>query len=121
MPRSNSQYSIILCDKRFMTYKRCRNNPVSLFIKQYEISIEQGCVLWGTHVIIPSRGRERVFELFHESSPGIVKIIYNECVVVPTGSEIESYVHNCGNCHAMAAVPPLASEHPWELPKMHWV
>ena len=35
-------------------------NMSAYFNKQDEIYIEQGCVLWGTRVIIPSRGRERV-------------------------------------------------------------
>ena len=35
-------------------------NLSAYFNKQDDISIEQGCVLWDTHVIIPSRGRERV-------------------------------------------------------------
>ena len=48
------------------------SNLSAYFIKH--ISIEQGCVLWGTRVIIPSRGRERVLELLHESHPGIVKM-----------------------------------------------
>ena len=54
------------------------------FNKQGEISIEQGCV-WGTHVIIPSSGRDRVLELLHESNPGIFKMksIARECVGGP--------------------------------------
>ena len=36
-------------------------------------------------------------------------------------SDIESYVHNCGNCQATTAVPPLASVHPWEWPGKPWV
>ena len=47
-------------------------NLSAYFNKQDEISIEQGCALWGTRVIIPSRGRERVLELLHKSHPGIV-------------------------------------------------
>ena len=49
-------------------------NLSAYFNKKDDISIEQGCVLWGTRVIKPSCGRERVFELLHESHPGIVKI-----------------------------------------------
>ena len=53
-----------------MAYKRFDTNL------SVDISIEQGCVLWGTRVIIPSRGRERLLELLHESHPGIVKMKY---------------------------------------------
>ena len=99
-------------------------NLSAYFNKQDEISIEQGCVLWGTRVIIPSRGRERVLELLHESHPGIVKmksIARRVCWWPKLDSDIESYVHNCGNCQAMTAVPPLTSVHPWEWPGKPWV
>ena len=100
------------------------SNLSAYFNKQDEISIEQGCVLWGTRVIIPSRGRERVLELLHESHPGIVKmksIARRVCWWPKLDSDIESYVHNCGNCQAMTAVPPLSSVHPWEWPGKPWV
>ena len=100
------------------------SNLSAYFNKQDEISIEQGCVLWGTRVIIPSRGRERVLELLHESHPGIVKmksIARRVCWWPKLDSDIESYVHNCGNCQAMTTVPPLSSVHPWEWPGKPWV
>ena len=88
-----------------------------IFNKQDEISIEHDCVLWGACVIIPSRGRERVFELLHESHPGIVKmksIARRVCWWPKLDYDIESCVHNCGNCQAMTAVPSLSSVHPLE-------
>ena len=96
----------------------CFDTNLSVYFnKQDEISIEQGCVLWGTHVTIPSRGRERVLELLHECYSGIVKmksIARRVCWWPKLDSDIESYVHNCGNCQAMTAEPPLSSVHPWE-------
>ena len=79
-------------------------NLSAYFNKQDEISIEQGSVLWGTRVIIPNGGRERVLELLHESHPGTVKmksIARRECWWHKLDSDIESYVHNCGNCQAV--------------------
>ena len=89
-------------------------NLSAYFNKQYEIYIEQGCVLWGTRVIIPSRRRERVLELLYESHPGIVKmksIDRRVCWWPKLDSDIESYVNNCGNCQAMTVGPPLSSAH----------
>ena len=99
-------------------------NLSAYFIKQDEISIEQGCVLWGTCVIIPSRGPERVLELLLESHPGIVKmksIARRVCWWPNLDYDIEPYVNNCGNCQATTEVPPLASVHPWEWPGKPWV
>ena len=79
-------------------------------------------MLWGTRVIIPSRGR--VLELFHENHTCIVKIksiARRVCSLPKQDSDIESYVHKSVHCLAMAAVPPLASVHPWEWPEKSWV
>ena len=99
-------------------------NLSAYFNQQDEISIEQGCVLWGTRVIIPSRGRERVLELLHESHPGIVQmksIARRVCWWPKLDYDIESCVHSCGNSQAMTAVPPFSSVHPWEWPGKPWV
>ena len=67
-----------------------------------------------TLVIIPSRGRERILELLHEIHHGIVKmksIVRRVCWWPKLESDIESYVHNCGNCQITTAVPALTSVH----------
>ena len=53
----------------------CANSNLSVYFhKQNEISIENGCLLWGTRVIIPTSGHKAVLELLHECHPGIVKM-----------------------------------------------
>ena len=77
-----------------------------------------------SHVIIPSRGRERILELLQESHPGIVKMTYIDrrvCWWPKLDSDIESYVYNCGNCQATTSVPLLASVNAWEWPGKHCV
>ena len=39
-----------------------------------ELSVEDGCLLWGTRVIIPHKLRQHVLQEIHEGHPGIVKI-----------------------------------------------
>ena len=39
-----------------------------------ELSIQDGCVLWGSRVITPKKGREAVIALLHEQYPGITRI-----------------------------------------------
>ena len=36
-----------------------------------ELSVLDGCVLWGCRVVIPSRGRAKVLEVLHKGHPGI--------------------------------------------------
>ena len=42
--------------------------PYSL--KQNELSIMDGCVLWGNRVVIPTAGRQQILEELHESHQG---------------------------------------------------
>ena len=40
------------------------------FSKRHEITVEDGCLLWGIRVIIPSQLRERVLYELHTGHPG---------------------------------------------------
>ena len=37
-----------------------------------ELTVEQGCLLWGIRVVIPSKFTKQLLEELHESHPGIV-------------------------------------------------
>ena len=41
------------------------------FICQTELSVEQGCVLWGRQVVIPPKYRSKVLEDLHDQHPGV--------------------------------------------------
>ena len=40
----------------------------------HELSVEDGCVLWGSRVVVPLAGREAVIRLLHEGHPGISRM-----------------------------------------------
>ena len=102
----------------------CANSNLSVYFhKQNEISIENGCLLWGTRVIIPTSGHKEVLELLHECHPGIVKmksIARRVCWWPKIDSDIESFVQNCGNCQSQVSLPSLSTVHPWEWPGIPW-
>ncbi len=39
-----------------------------------QLSLHDGCVMWGSRVVIPPPGRERILEELHEGHPGISKM-----------------------------------------------
>ena len=43
--------------------KRCR-----------ELSVQDGCLLWGNRVVVPERGRNRILEQLHEGHPGVSRM-----------------------------------------------
>ncbi|XP_039202919.1 uncharacterized protein K02A2.6-like, partial [Crotalus tigris] len=46
----------------------------SFWSKRNELSLSQGCLLWGNRVVIPTSMRTRVLESLHEGHPGIVRM-----------------------------------------------
>ena len=42
--------------------------------KKDELSVQDGCLLWGCRVVIPTVGREKVLDELHEGHPGVVKM-----------------------------------------------
>lgn len=44
------------------------------FSRRNELSAHEGCILWGSRVVIPEPGREKLLDLLHEGHPGIVRM-----------------------------------------------
>ena len=91
-----------------------------------ELSVQDGCVLWGSRVIIPKKGQQgaRVLELLHDGHPGIsrMKGIVRSIVWWPVlTNEIEEMVWNCSQCQQHQKAPPQSPLHPWEWPDQPWL
>eukprot|EP00731_Ephydatia_muelleri_P003073 Em0001g3073a len=88
-----------------------------------ELSVQDGCVMWGSRVVIPPVGCAHVLQLLHEGHPGItrMKALARGVVWWPgIDSELESKVKVCEACQANRKSPPKAPLHPWEWPSKPW-
>ncbi|KRY28532.1 Uncharacterized protein T01_15817 [Trichinella spiralis] len=88
--------------------------------RQHEISIHNGCLLWGSRVIIPLQARHKILKELHIGHPGIVrmKALARSYVWWPKmDSEIENLVRTCELCQQSRASPPHAPVHKWESPR----
>lgn len=91
--------------------------------KRDELSTQQGCVLWGTRVVVPSLLQEKVLQELHETHPGIsrMKALARSYVWWPNiDSHIERTVSSCNTCQSMRSAPPTAQIHPWIFPARPW-
>ena len=89
-----------------------------------ELSVEDGCVLWGTRVVVPPAGRARVVEELHEGHPGVscMKSLARSFVWWPgMDHDLEAKVKSCQQCQVTRHSPPPAPLHPWEWPQRPWV
>ncbi|XP_062401725.1 LOW QUALITY PROTEIN: uncharacterized protein K02A2.6-like [Sardina pilchardus] len=92
--------------------------------RQHELSMEDGCILWGSRVIIPPQGRETMIEELHEAHPGAsrIKMLARSYVWWPNmDAELEAAVRKCHVCQINQASPAAAPLHPWEWPAQPWM
>ncbi|XP_058038706.1 uncharacterized protein K02A2.6-like [Ahaetulla prasina] len=92
-------------------------------VRQHEISIIRGCLLWGSRVIIPDELRGRILNVLHEGHPGItrMKALAHSYLWWPRlDGEIAEWVAGCPRCQIHRAAPPAAVATEWEMPKSPW-
>ena len=103
-----------------------KNNSEELnpyFTKRSELSVEDGCVLWGTRVAVPPQGRSKLLSEPHEAHPGEsrMKALARSYVWWPgMDQEIVKRVKGCDKCQSNQSAPTEAPLHPWEWPGLPW-
>ena len=93
------------------------------FARRSELSLHDGCLLWGSRVVIPPRGREEILQVLHESHIGIsrMKSLARNYVWWPKIDEaLERTAKGCETCQAHQKNPVKAPLHPWEWPARPW-
>jgi transposase InsO family protein len=91
--------------------------------RRLELSSYEGCLMWGTRVVIPPPGRVAVLQELHEGHPGIskMKALARMYVWWPgMNADIEKSVRRCGECQQVQSSPPLAPLNPWKWPSRPW-
>lgn len=92
--------------------------------RREELSVVDGCILWGTRVVVPPPGRSAVLTQLHEAHPGIcrMKSLARAHVWWPGMDEdITSTVEQCHTCQLHRHSAPKAPLHPWEWPSQPWM
>jgi len=87
-----------------------------------ELSVLDGCILWGARVIVPPPGRKPVLEL-HDSHLGASKMksLASTYIWWPKmDNDIEDLAKSCFTCNQTSALPAKAPLHPWKWPAQPW-
>ena len=89
--------------------KTTNSEELSLYYtKRTELSVEDGCILWGTRVIVPPQGRSKVLSELHEAHPGEsrMKALARSYVWWPgLDQDIVKKVKGCNKCQAKQENP----------------
>ncbi|PIK53373.1 hypothetical protein BSL78_09735 [Apostichopus japonicus] len=94
--------------------------------KREELSVEDGIVLWGHRVVIPSDADMRIslIEELHATHPGIVKMkaLARSYFWWPAvDRDLERKSKECELCQTHQKQPQPAPVHPWEFPDKPWI
>ena len=84
-----------------------------------ELSVQDGCILWGSLVVIPPPGRQKVIDKLHAAHPGIsrMKSLARSSVWWPhIDEDLEAKVKNCRQCQESQKHPPAVPMQNWEWP-----
>ena len=89
-----------------------------------ELSIDNGCLLWGSRVIIPRALRTVVAEEIHNGHLGVVRIkaLARSFIWWPNlDRDLEDLAKRCERCQSQKGRPArVLPSHPWIYPAMPW-
>ena len=91
--------------------------------RELELSVQDGCLLWGNRVVVPKPGRKMVLGMLHDSHPGItrMKALVRGIVWWPgIDGDLESQVKSCQACQVNRKSLPVTLLYPWEFPPRPW-
>lgn len=90
--------------------------------RKLELSMERGCVLWGTRVVIPEKHISQILEELHAQHFGVVrtKALARSYVWFPgLDGAIEAMIKSCSTCQSVQPDPPVTCR-PWFYPDVPW-
>ena len=93
------------------------------YSRRNELSLWNGCILWGSRVVIPQQGRKAVLEELHMGHMGMSKMkgLARMYLWWPgMDKAIEQMVQACEKCQLVQAMPPAAPLQPWSWPSRPW-
>lgn len=91
--------------------------------KSNELSVENGCILWGYRTVIPQKLQKDVLQALHMSHMGIVKTknLARSYVYWPhIDKDIEIVIKSCDACKRAQASPEKSALIPWEPTDFAW-
>ncbi len=93
------------------------------FRRKEEYTTENGCLLWGTRVVIPKSLQDRLLRSLHENHPGTTRmkaLARSYFWWAGLDKDIEDLGKSCEACQADQPNPPVAPLHPWVWPDSPW-
>ena len=88
-----------------------------------KLTVQDGCLMWGSQVVIPSKYHAQLLVEIHEGHLGVVKMkaLAQSYMWWPgMDREIEQVAKGCTGCQITQNNPKIAPLHLWEWPARPW-
>lgn len=98
-------------------------NLKPFLVRKDKLSTDQGCILWGSRLIIPPKYRERLMSELHKGHPGVVrmKTLARGYLWWPgLNNDIQNFVSKCAACELEQKQPLCAPLGPWSWTTTPW-
>ena len=100
------------------------NKSISPFYnRRQELSVVDGCLVWGRHVVIPQVFHQCLLKELHVNHLGMsrMKALARSYLWWPhLDRDIEQVARNCHQCELVAPNSPASPVHPWLVPHNAW-
>ena len=100
------------------------NDQLRPFVaRKTELTLHDGCILWGSRVVIPASLQAMILRELHEGHLGMVrmKTLARSYIWWPRlDCDIETTARACPGCQQTQKHPATAPLHPWEWPAQPW-
>ena len=93
------------------------------FLRKDELSVEQGCLMWGLRTIIHPSLQEQILSELHKAHIGVARMkAAARCRVWWRGidSDIKERARWCKRCFKTRKAPQAAPLFPWSWPTAQW-
>ena len=93
------------------------------WLRRDELSVQDGCILWGNRIVVPFSVRKYFLNELLESHPGTsrMKSLGRMFVRWPGfDADVERWVRECNTCQRHMSAPPVVPLQPWQWPSKQW-
>ena len=88
--------------------------------RRYELSSHDGCLLWGSRMIVPPCVCNILVRELHDTHPGVTQMKGLYLWWPSMDSEIKMLVKIWDICQSQHHSPPVSPLHPWEWSEEPW-
>ena len=91
--------------------------------RRNELTVHQGCILWGIRVVIPNKLRGNVLEELHDGHLGVVKMKSQARSYIwwpNISGRLEELAKGCDGCQLNQRMPTKVPLHLWEWATAPW-